>query len=170
MAVRHEVNNLESSVMVQELEFAIILAFITKTCLHNFDPFKPHFYMVKLGFTGVYIIFLLLFKNIDCGYLLEPPRRGGSNEYPQSIFWAEMWKNISFFVFFLSENFQFLEVKVSIYLNRRVSIMFSNTYSKLGEMFPVLHHTSVEQLYFHFLCDHCAHSSHFEISYRLSRC
>ena len=25
-------------------------------------------------------------KNIDCGYLLEPPRRGGSNEYPQSMF------------------------------------------------------------------------------------
>ena len=24
--------------------------------------------------------------NIDCGYLLEPPRRGGSNEYPQSMF------------------------------------------------------------------------------------
>ena len=23
--------------------------------------------------------------NIDCGYLLEPPRRGGSNEYPQSM-------------------------------------------------------------------------------------
>ena len=25
-------------------------------------------------------------QNIDCGYLLEPPRRGGSNEYPQCIF------------------------------------------------------------------------------------
>ena len=25
-------------------------------------------------------------KNIDCGYLLEPPLRGGSNEYPQSMF------------------------------------------------------------------------------------
>ena len=23
---------------------------------------------------------------IDCGYSLEPPRRGGSNEYPQSMF------------------------------------------------------------------------------------
>ena len=60
--------------------------FITKTCLYNFNPLKPHFYMVKLGFTGVYIIFLLLLKNIDRGYSLEPPRRGGSNEYPQSMF------------------------------------------------------------------------------------
>ena len=25
-------------------------------------------------------------QNIDLGYLLEPPRRGGSNEYPQSMF------------------------------------------------------------------------------------
>ena len=25
-------------------------------------------------------------QNIDCGYPLEPPRRGGSNEYPQSMF------------------------------------------------------------------------------------
>ena len=25
-------------------------------------------------------------QNIDCGYLLEPPQRGGSNEYPQSMF------------------------------------------------------------------------------------
>ena len=45
-------------------------------------PLKPHFYIVKLGFTGVYIIFLISAQNIDCGYSLEPPRRGGSNEYP----------------------------------------------------------------------------------------
>ena len=25
-------------------------------------------------------------QNIECGYSLEPPRRGGSNEYPHSIF------------------------------------------------------------------------------------
>ena len=33
--------------------------FIRKTCLYNSDPLKPHFYIVKLGFTGVYIIFLI---------------------------------------------------------------------------------------------------------------
>ena len=27
-------------------------------------------------------IFLIFAQNIDCGYTLEPPRRGGSNEYP----------------------------------------------------------------------------------------
>ena len=56
---------------------------ITKTCLYNIDPLKPHFYIVKLGFTGVYIIFLISAQNIDKGYSLEPHRRGGSNEYTQ---------------------------------------------------------------------------------------
>ena len=70
---------------------------ITKTRLYNFDPLKPHFYIVKLGFTGVYIIFLISAQNIDCGYSLEPPRWGGSNEYPQSMFWAEIWKKYQIF-------------------------------------------------------------------------
>ena len=37
-------------------------------------------------------IFYTSAQNIDCGYSLEPPRRGGSNEYPQSMFWAEIKK------------------------------------------------------------------------------
>ena len=64
---------------VQDLLYVDI--FITKTYLYNFDPLKPHFYIVKLGFTEVYIIFFLISaQNIDCGYSLEPPRRDGSNE------------------------------------------------------------------------------------------
>ena len=31
-------------------------------------------------------IFHISTQNIDCGYSLEPLRRGGSNEYPQSMF------------------------------------------------------------------------------------
>ena len=69
---------------VMVLSYAVY--FITETYLYNFDPLKPHFYIVKLGFTGVYITFLISAQNIDCGYSLEPPRRGGSNEYPQSMF------------------------------------------------------------------------------------
>ena len=37
-------------------------------------------------------IFYISAQNIDCGYLLEPPRRGGSNEYPQSMVLAEIRK------------------------------------------------------------------------------
>ena len=74
-------------IKIKKVNVVLTLPFcITKTCLYNFDPLKPHFYIVKLGFTGVCIIFLISAKNIDCGYLLEPPHRGGSNEYAQSMF------------------------------------------------------------------------------------
>ena len=63
-----------------------ITYFITKTRLYNSNPFEPHFYIVKLGFTGYTLFFLFLVENINCGYSLEPPHRGGSNEHPQSIF------------------------------------------------------------------------------------
>ena len=57
-------------------------------------PLNPSFLQLKMGFTGVYIIFLISAQNIDFGYSLEPHHQGGSNEYPQSMFWAEIW-NIS---------------------------------------------------------------------------
>ena len=41
------------------IDLTILCMFITKTYLYNFDPLKPHFYIVKLGFTGVYIIFVI---------------------------------------------------------------------------------------------------------------
>ena len=100
--------------------FADRAATITKTCLFSFDPLKPHFYIVKLGFTGIYISFLISAQKIDCGYSLVPPRRGGSNEYPQCMFLSRNMKNIRFF---LSEKFHFLVVKFSVYSNRRVFVM-----------------------------------------------
>ena len=51
------------------------------------SPHTPlYFYIVKVGFTGVCLFFLFLIQNIDCGYSLELPRRGGSNLYLQSMF------------------------------------------------------------------------------------
>ena len=41
----------------------------------------------------IFDTFLIFAQNIDCGYTLEPPRRGGSNEYPQSMFWSKNKKN-----------------------------------------------------------------------------
>ena len=38
-------------------------------------------------------IFHISAPNIDCGYSLEPPRRGGSNEYPQSMFLSRIKKD-----------------------------------------------------------------------------
>ena len=92
--------------------FIYIAAFIiTKTRLYNTDPLKPHFYIVKLGLTGVYIIFLISAQKHRLWYSLEPPRRGGSNEYKQSMFWAEICKISEFFIW----KFSVFEVKVSIY-------------------------------------------------------
>ena len=41
----------------------------------------------------IFDIFLIFAQNIDCGYTLELPQRGGSNEYPQSVFWSKNKKN-----------------------------------------------------------------------------
>ena len=38
-------------------------------------------------------IFHISAQNIDCGYSLEPPWQGGSNEYPQSMFLSRKKKN-----------------------------------------------------------------------------
>ena len=37
--------------------------------------------------------FYIAAQKIDCGYALEPPRRGGSNKYPQSMFLSRNKKN-----------------------------------------------------------------------------
>ena len=55
--------------------------------------------------------FLFSLKNIDCVYLLEPPRQGGSNEYQQSMFLAEIWKISEF----LSENFSVVGGEIYIF-------------------------------------------------------
>ena len=58
---------------------------ITETHLYNFDPLKSHFYIVKLGFTGVYIFFLTSAQNHGLWVLIRT-ERGSSNKYPQSMF------------------------------------------------------------------------------------
>ena len=63
--------------------------YITKTYLYNFDPLKPHFYIVKLGFTGVYIIFLISAQKHRLWVLVRTA---------SLMFWAEIWKNIKFFI------------------------------------------------------------------------
>ena len=60
---------------------------ITKTCPCNTEIFigvKNENFQQKF-----FDIFLIFAQNIDCGYT----RRGGSNEYPQSMFWSKNKKN-----------------------------------------------------------------------------
>ena len=67
--------------------------YITKTYLYNFDPLKPHFYIAKLGFTGIYIIFLISAQKHRLWVCW-----GSSKEYPQSVFLSRNMKNIRFFL------------------------------------------------------------------------
>ena len=82
------IGDLNPEINTAELSMKIFITSgpdIRKTCPCNVYPPEPHFYIAKLGYAGVYLFFLFLLQNIeDCGYSLEPPRRGGSNVYPQS--------------------------------------------------------------------------------------
>ena len=64
---------------------------ITKTRLFKYTeilPPKNENFQIKNS-----NIFHVSAQNIDCGYSLEPPQRGGSNEYPQSMFLSKNKKN-----------------------------------------------------------------------------
>ena len=83
--------------LLEKSYFSFLIIPITKTCLYNVDPLKPHFYIVKLGFIGVYIIFRISAQKHRLWYSLERPRWGSYNEYPQSMFLSRNKKNIRFF-------------------------------------------------------------------------
>ena len=68
--------------------------FITKTSLFKYtEKFTAKKW--KISDKNSDIIHISA-QNIDCVYSLEPPRRGGSNEYPQSMFWACRKKKIMY--------------------------------------------------------------------------
>ena len=52
------------------------------------SPTKTEIFQIK-----ILIFFHISAQNIDCGYSLEPPRRGGSNEYQQYMFLSRNKKN-----------------------------------------------------------------------------
>ena len=88
------------------LFFFFVTNIITKTRLYNTDPLKP------------------TLKNINCGYSLEPlPEAVLTSTH--NLCFEQKYKR---YQSFLSKNFQFLEVKFSIYLNRRVFVMTRNAH------------------------------------------
>ena len=89
---------------------------ITKTCIYNFDPLKPNFYIVKLGFTGVYSIFLISTQKHRLWVLVRIASTSTHN-----LCFEQKYENYQFF--FLSENFHFLVVVFSVYLKRHVFVM-----------------------------------------------
>ena len=51
---------------------------------------RHHYENVPMQHTDFFSYFC---SNIDRGYALEPPHQGGSNEYPQFMFWIKNKKN-----------------------------------------------------------------------------
>ena len=91
------------------------------TCMY---PRITHFCIAKLGYTGVHLFFSFFLQNIDCGCSLEPPRRGGSNVYPQSMFRANTRKK--YIKKLSAEKFQFLQLKNLCIMHGRVFVMASS--------------------------------------------
>ena len=73
-------------------------AHITKAYLYNFDPLKPHFYIVKLGFTGVYIIFLISAQKHRLWVLVRTASSRRFQRVPTVYVLSRNMKNIRFFI------------------------------------------------------------------------
>ena len=75
----------ESLILSMECNFTTFYLALRKHAYSNIlkilPPKKTENFQIRNSDT-----FHILLKNTDCGYSLEPPRRGGSNEYPQSMF------------------------------------------------------------------------------------
>ena len=98
--------------------------FITKTCLYNFDPLKPHFYTLKPGFTELYIIFFISAQKHRLWVLIRTAEAVLTSTHNLCFEQKyEKYQNI------LSKKLPFLVVKFSVYLNRRVFVMLRVTSS-----------------------------------------
>ena len=79
--------------MVVSVYYSLYTLFLAKSSFFTHYNYyinttnKDFFFRCKNLFHWMnFDIFLIFAQNIDRGYTLEPPRRGGSNEYPQSMF------------------------------------------------------------------------------------
>ena len=88
------------------VRLSLLACYLKLDVCYSFIPLRKHAHVIyriffvvlqrnpMKNFTGKKNdIFLIFAQNIDCVYKLEPPRRGGSNEYPQSMFWSKNKKN-----------------------------------------------------------------------------
>ena len=72
------------------MEYQCFGVLITKTRLFKYIE---NFTTNNWKFFRFWYFFHISAQNIDYGYSSEPPRRGGSNEYPQSMFLSKNKKN-----------------------------------------------------------------------------
>ena len=77
--------------VIQNTDKGTVLEALRKHAYSNIfkiSPPKTESFQIK-----ILIFFHISAQNIYCGYSLEPPRRGGSNKYPQSMFLSRNKKN-----------------------------------------------------------------------------
>ena len=94
---------------------------ITKTCLYNVDPLKPHFYIVKLGFAGVYIILLISAQKHRLWVLVRTTSVRRFIMSTHNLCFGQKYEKYQ--NFYLKLFSFFFEVKFPTYLNRRVFVM-----------------------------------------------
>ena len=99
-----------------------------ETAIQIFKPLRKHAYSNILNISPPKTenfqiknsdIFHISAQNIDCGYSWEPPLRGGSYEYPQSMFFSRNKKNNVY-----PCKLQFYYIKVGF---KGVKIIYSQT-------------------------------------------
>ena len=84
--------NFDEICIVTNLKYIITVCYDV-IILYNFLPMHSFFFpLVYLNRRVFITIFHISAQNIDCGYLLEPPRPG-SNEYPQYMLLSRNKKN-----------------------------------------------------------------------------
>ena len=98
---------LQSAVIHTEVPcFKMYTQFFQSCRLSSVKVWRRHYENLSMQYTEIFSsvkiknfqwkivdIFFIFAQNIYCRYTLEPPRRGGSNEYPQSMFWSKNKKN-----------------------------------------------------------------------------
>ena len=82
-------------------------------------------------------IFHISAQNKACGYSLEPPRRGGSNEYPQAMFLSRNTKNT---LYPCQPQFYYIKVGKEFKIYRRVFVMVSEDVRMTMALCDRVHH------------------------------
>ena len=111
---------------------------ISKTSLYNFDPLKPHFYIVKLGFTASTLFFSYFCSKHRLWILVRTasPHSKPINYILQCLTSTHnlyLEENYEKYQNFLSGNFKLLVVKFLVYLNRRVFVMTCDSGAEDGK-------------------------------------
>ena len=74
---------------------SVVLTKFNTVRKHTHAIYRDFFQLYKMKISLEKVLYFSYFcsKHNDCGYTIEPLRRGSFNEYPQSMFWSKNKKN-----------------------------------------------------------------------------